>query len=115
MKPIKQFIAGIIALLMLAMAAFASAGSVEEGKKIAWDRKLGNCLACHAMQGGEQAGNIGPPLIAMKSRFPNREALWDRIYDAREANEGTRMPPFGVHGILTYEQIDKIVDYLYSL
>lgn len=115
MKLIRQFFATMLALLLLAVAASVSAADVEEGKRLAWDRSKGNCLACHAMQGGDQAGNIGPPLIAMKARFPDREVLWNRIYDARSANEITRMPPFGEHGILTYEEIDKIVDYLYKL
>ena len=47
---------------------------IKEGKKIALNNKKGNCLACHLITGGgEQPGNIGPPLIVMKARFPDKE------------------------------------------
>ena len=58
-----------------AMPAAADDASIAEGKKVAFDRKKGNCLACHMMSDGALPGNIGPPLIAMKARFPDRQAL----------------------------------------
>ncbi len=91
------------------------ASVIEEGKKIAFDRKKGNCLACHIMAGGDQAGNIGPPLIAMKARFPDKAALREQISDARIKNPNTIMIPFGPHGVLTPEEIDKVTEFVYSL
>ena len=113
----EHYLAKFVALLAMITAGFTYAADtdIKQGKELAWDRSRGNCLACHAMEGGDQAGNIGPPLLLMKTRFPERQVLWDRIYDARDANELTRMPPFGAHGILSKEEIDKIVAYLYSL
>ena len=91
------------------------ASVLEEGKKIAFDRKKGNCLACHMIAGGELPGNIGPPLIAMKARFPDKAALRAQIADARIKNPNTIMIPFGPHGVLTPEEIDKVTEFIYSL
>jgi len=88
---------------------------IQEGKEIAFDRKMGNCLACHLIDDGVSPGNIGPPLVAMKARYPNREKLYSQIYDPMVANPGTRMPPFGKHAILSEDQLNKVVDYLYTL
>lgn len=88
---------------------------VEEGKKIAFDRKKGNCLACHAIAGGSMAGNMGPPLVAMKARFPDKEKLRSQISDPTKANPNSSMPPFGRHKILSDKEIDLIVEFVYTL
>ena len=88
---------------------------IAEGKKLAFSRKKGNCLACHAMDDGTLAGNGGPPLVAMKARFPDVERLKAQIWDSTERNPNSIMPPFGRHGILTQEEIDKIVAYVHTL
>lgn len=103
------------AALLPQLAIAADAASVEKGKAVAWDRKGGNCLACHMMPGANLPGDIGPPMIAMKARFPDRKKLYDQIYDATLFNPSTRMPPFGRYGILSSDEIDAIVDYLYTL
>ncbi len=86
-----------------------------DGKTIAFDRAKGNCLACHAMDDGEMSGNIGPPLIVMKARFPERATLKAQIWDATAKNSTSIMPPFGKHHILTDGEIEKLIDYLYTL
>ncbi len=93
----------------------ASAEDIAEGKKLAFDRKLGNCLACHAIAGGTLPGNIGPPLIAMKARFPDKSVLRAQIYDATANNPKTAMPPFGKHGIVSDKQIDLITEFIHTL
>lgn len=92
-----------------------AADALEEGKKLAFDRKKGNCLACHMIVGGNLPGTIGPPLIAMKQRFPDKAKLREQIADARTINPDTIMIPFGAHGVMTDEEIDKVTDYIYSL
>jgi len=89
--------------------------SLEQGKAIAFDRFKGNCLACHYVEGGELTGNYGPPLIAMKVRFPDRDVLRAQIWDAAVKNPDTRMPPFGRNRILTEEEIDLVTEYIQSL
>ena len=86
------------ALLISASAGFSTASAealpTDKGcKKIenktsemkgwctAVNRKKGNCLACHVMvtpnwpEGFPEGGNSGPPLVAMKARFPDRAKL----------------------------------------
>jgi len=89
--------------------------SINEGHDLVVNRQMGNCLACHLIQGEDGPGNYGPPLIAMKDRFPDRTVLFDQIWDATQKNPNTSMPPFGKNMILTKEEIDKIVSYLLTL
>ncbi len=91
------------------------ATAAERGQEIAFTRKLGNCLACHVIPGGVSGGNIAPPLMAMKGRFPDKAKLRDQIWDPRVANPDTSMLPFGAHKILTEKQINDLVEYLYTL
>ena len=58
--------------------------------------------------------NIGPPLTNMRQRFPDRAQLREQIWDATARNPDTVMPPFGKHKLLTDEEIDLVVDYLYQ-
>lgn len=87
-----------------------------EGKKIVFTKSIGNCLACHKIADGTLPGAIGPALIAMKIRYPHKEDLFKVVWDPRHKfGSGTIMPPFGANKILTKEQIEKVVDYLYTL
>jgi len=67
------------------------------------------------MTGGEMPGTVAPPLIAMKARFPERKVLREQIWDATIRNPESAMPPYGRHGVLTEEEIDQVVDFIYSL
>ena len=110
-------LAGALALLPASgMAAEGEADSaVDQGKTISFDRKKGNCLACHQIEGGELPGNIGPPLVAMKARFPDKAKLRAQIWDPTKANPNSVMPPFGRQQVLTEGEIDKVVEYIYTL
>ena len=109
--------AAVAALLgfLLAGAPVTASDGVAEGKRLATERSKGNCLACHAFDDGELPGNVGPPLSAIKQRFPDRNVLVRQVCDATERNPYSRMPPFCRHGILTLEEVELIVDYLYTL
>ena len=87
----------------------------EHGKKVAEDRKKGNCFACHAYEGANLPGNIGPPLVAMKARFPDKQKLYDQIWDPTKANPNTMMPPFGKHEILSDKEIKAVTEWAYTL
>jgi len=102
-------------MLGAAPSALAADSVVEKGKEVAFDRKLGNCLACHAMDDGTLPGNIGPPLISMQLRFPDKAKLRAQIWDATVNNPNTIMIPFGRNGVLSEEQIDQVVEYVYTL
>ena len=104
-------------LTILPATQFANANEdiVAQGKEIAFDRKKGNCLACHVIADGSLPGTSGPPLVAMKQRFPETETLKAQIFNPLTRNPNSLMPPFGLHNILSEEDIDKIVAYLYTL
>jgi len=85
-----------------------------QGGCIAIDRKKGNCQACHAIAGMNH-GNISPPLVSMKQRFPDKAKLRAQVWDATVANPHSVMPPFGRNGILSEDEIDKVVDFLLTL
>ena len=89
--------------------------SHASGKDYAFDRSKGNCLACHEIKGGESPGNIGPKLSDMKSRYPDKALLRMRIWDETKFNPMTVMPPFGKHKILTEDEIDQVVEFIYNL
>lgn len=102
-------------LIAVPSASAAEASAVEEGKKIAFNRKKGNCLACHAIAGGKLPGNIGPPLVGMKDRYPDKAKLQAQIYDATQSNPNSIMPPFGKHKILTEKELKLVVEFIHSL
>lgn len=89
--------------------------SVKQGQELAFDRGKGNCLACHQIAGGELAGNIGPALDNMRKRFPDRKELFGLIWNEAKRNPQTVMPAFGTNHILTEEEINQVINFLYSL
>jgi len=114
-------VAALLGSLMMApgMATAAEEAKVmtplEEGKQLAFDNKKGNCLACHHIDKGELAGDIGPPLVGMQTRFPDKAKLRAQIWDSTKANPNSMMPPFGRHKILSEDEIDKVVEFIYTL
>jgi sulfur-oxidizing protein SoxX len=121
-KPAKMIAtASAVAVLLGTMtfvptqSALADDDLVKEGKKIAENRKKGNCFGCHAYEGANMPGNIGPPLVAMKARFPDKAKLRAQIADPTKANPNSMMPPFGKHEILSGKEIDAITEWVYTL
>ena len=111
-------LAPIVMLSALSISSVAIAGDKKAemtGQELAFERKKGNCLACHQIEGGKMAGSIAPPLVAMAARFPDKEKLRAQIWDAQVANPDTLMPPFGKHKILSEKEIDKVVEFISSL
>ena len=112
---------GLIPAMLLALSIAAAAGptfaqsATAEGQKLAFDRGKGNCLTCHAIKGGEYPGTLGPELIDIKGKYPNRDELVAILYDETKRNPQTAMPPFGRNRILTEQEISAIVDFLQTL
>lgn len=110
-----------IVFFLVASLGVASLGFAEEqadGRGLAFDKKKGNCLACHAIPGepkAESPGDIGPPLVNMKERFPDRAGLRAKIWDATAIYHDSVMPPFGRNKILTEQEIDLVADYIQGL
>ena len=105
----------VLAAGVTAVPGWAGSAAVEKGKQLTFDRKKGNCLSCHVIAGGTLMGTTAPPLVQMQARFPDKSRLYEQVWDARKRNKNTIMPPFGSHGMLSSEEVQAVVDYLYTL
>jgi len=106
-------------------------GNVADGRKFFADRKLGNCLACHAnSEISEQPfhGEVGPPLDGVAERWSEAELRAIVVNSKAVFGEQTVMPGFysldvgknvrkDLVGktILTADQVESIVAYLGTL
>jgi sulfur-oxidizing protein SoxX len=108
----------ILVLAGLAGAAFcatvlgvasASAASVDAKKLV-----IAHCQQCHEVKGIQDFGNIGPSLVDLKARYPDRKEVATIVFDETKRNPQTVMPPFGRNLILSKQEIDAVVDFLYA-
>ena len=104
-----------VVLGCMAIGARAQTSATSAGQALAYDRAMGNCLACHTMRGSDVPSTVGPELSNMKARFPDRADLVSILTNEETRNPQTMMPPFGRNQILTADQINQIVDFLYTL
>ena len=92
-----------------------------KGWCIVIDREKGNCLACHQIVTDKwpmslpQGGVIGPPLISMKHRYPDKDKLRAQIWNAQSGNPHSMMPPFGKYKLISEQDIDNIVEFLLTI
>ncbi len=98
------------------VSAASQAELIELGKAVYHDKTRGNCISCHNINDpvANLPGNQGPMIIAMKQRFPDKRKLRAQIWDATVANPLSIMPPIGKHWILSEEEIDAVVEYIYQ-
>ena len=105
--------------------------SVADGRKFFADRKLGNCLACHAnsdMSDQLFHGEVGPSLDGVADRWTPAQLRAIVVNSKAVFGPQTVMPGFysldvGAHvadqfkgkTILTAEQVESIVAYLATL
>jgi sulfur-oxidizing protein SoxX len=85
-----------------------------QGGCVVIDPRKGNCHTCHVIP-GVSSGNVAPPLVSIAQRFPDKAKLRAQVWDPRVANPKTVMPPFGAYGILSEDEIDKVVAFLLTL
>ncbi len=104
------------------------AGDPVKGKKLAINRKKGNCLACHIMPIPEQQfhGEIGPDLSGVAAYMSEAEMRM-RVVDPKVVLPDTIMPAFlrvptgrvlkKFQGktILNAQEVEDIVAYLKTL
>jgi len=115
-----RFAAGVVGVLLCAGSFLSNGVSAHAqapappGQALAFDRAKGNCLTCHDIKGGDSPGNVGPPLADMKARFPDRSELAAIVFDETKRNPESVMPPFGRNLILTRDEIEAVVDFLYT-
>jgi len=105
------------------------AGDPANGRKLAINRKKGNCLACHVMPIPEQQfhGETAPSLYGVGKRLSEGE-LRLQLVNSKVTNESTLMPSFyRTYGfnkvlekfqgksILEAQDVEDIVAYLMTL
>ena len=104
------------------------AGDAVNGKKVAINRKKGNCLACHEMPIPEQQfhGLTGPSLEGVGSNFSAAE-LRMRMVDSKVINPDTMMPSFFKSGqhrvlkkfegktILSAQEVEDVIAYVLTI
>ena len=103
--------------------------SISEGKKLTFDRKKGNCLACHNISSLKEPfqGNIGPSLDGIGNKYSEGE-LRLRLVNPYYLNPNSLMPAFfrkdglmrvarkySEKTILTAEQIEDVISWLLTL
>jgi sulfur-oxidizing protein SoxX len=117
--------------VVVATSLTGSPGDPAAGRKAFADKKLGNCLACHANQDmSEQLfhGEVGPPLDGVGSRYEPAELRAILVDSKAVFGPDTVMPGFyslkvGKNvaktfvgkTILTADQVESIVAYLSTL
>lgn len=104
---------GLIVAATLAIATLVARPALaapEDAQKLL----NSHCQQCHQVKGIADYGNVGPSLIGLKSRYPDRKDVIAIINDETKRNPQTVMPPFGRNLILDKQEIDTIVDYLYN-
>ena len=108
-----------------------TAGDAAEGRKIFANKKLGNCLACHAVTDQSEQlfhGEVGPSLDGVADRWTPEELRAIVVNSKEIFSEDTIMPGFytlkvGINvrkdlvgkTILTAQQVEDVVAYLSTL
>jgi L-cysteine S-thiosulfotransferase len=95
----------------------ASPASPQQGWRILFDQRLGNCAACHSIpnEQGKKTGiqsTFAPALDGVASRYSAAQ-LRQWVVDARKINPDTMMPPFGP--MLTPQQVTDVLAALQTL
>jgi cytochrome c553 len=80
----------------------------EFGKKLAWDKWMPSCFACHARK-GEGAGDLFPPLAGQRARYM-RQTLLDWQSGKRSGDPNNLMKTIALQ--LTPAEIDAVAAYV---
>ncbi len=120
-----------VAQLSITESLSGKPGDAVEGRKVFADRKLGNCLACHANSDlSEQLfhGEVGPSLDGVAARWKPEQLRTIVVNSKLVFTDLTVMPAFysldvGVNvredlegtTILTAQQVEDVVAYLATL
>jgi L-cysteine S-thiosulfotransferase len=97
--------------------AAPSTASLQQGWRILFDQRLGNCAACHSIpnEKGQKSGiqsTFAPALDGVASRYDAAQ-MRQWVLDARKINPNTMMPPFGQ--MLTPQQVTDVLAALQTL
>ena len=118
MKLVKNLLAAsAISGLLITASMAADAELIAKGDKIFNNKKKGNCLACHDVNGQkiDGPGSFGPKLVGLS--YWDEQLLYDTVYDIYAARglEISAMPAFGKTGWLDDAEIKAVVAYLKTI
>lgn len=115
MKLIKKLVIATAISGLAVTSSFSSDDLVKKGEKIFTTKTLGNCIACHDVNGKslDGPGSMGPKLQYL-SAWPE-EALYDKVYNPYTTNPISQMPAFGKSGWLSDDEIKAVVAYLKTI
>ena len=122
-----SFLSGCSTIPPDGLVSLGPAGDATRGREVFVSRDGGHCVICHAVPGVEAAGDFGPPLAGVGSRF-NASQLRMRVADITRVKPEAMMPSFHrVEGltrvaaqyagkpVLSAQQVEDVVAYLGSL
>ena len=117
--------------LQISQSLSASPGDAATGRDVFMNRKLGNCLACHAnadMPEQPFHGEVGPTLDGVGGRYPEGLMRTVLVNAKKVFGDQTIMPGFYVTDpgartadkftgktILTAQQVEDVIAYLKTL
>lgn len=119
MKIARNLLMALTVSLFVSTMAFANSNAalVKEGKHIFDTKKLGNCTACHAVEGltFNSVGSLGPKLKGLKY-WPTK-TLYNTVFDIYKTRgiKVSAMPPFGRDAWLSSQQIKAVVAFLKTI
>ncbi|RMG38403.1 MAG: sulfur oxidation c-type cytochrome SoxX [Gammaproteobacteria bacterium] len=90
-------------------------GDPARGKKLAFNKKKGNCVACHRLPGKTQFGTGGPSLVGYHKLGRDDTWIYQQVFDARVHNPVTIMPPYGTNKYLSEQELLDLVAYLKTI
>jgi len=83
------------------------------------EKQMGNCVACHNIEGAKGYGNIGPDLTKYKSLFVdsgarNGQFVYQKIADPRMDNAQTHMTVNLANGLFNEREVCDLASYVMS-
>jgi sulfur-oxidizing protein SoxX len=117
MKVIKTLLMASVIGSVMCVSSVANSDLVKKGEKIFNTKNLGNCLACHDVNGKkiDGPGSFGPKLAGLQ--YWDDQLLYDTVYDIYAARDlkVSPMPAFGTNGWLDDTEIKALVAYLKTI
>lgn len=83
------------------------------------EKQMGNCVACHNIEGAKGYGNIGPDLTNYKALYMDSGArtgqfLYQQIADPRKDNPNTHMTVNLANGLFSESEVCDLMSYIVS-
>lgn len=81
------------------------------------EKQMGNCVACHNIEGAKGYGNIGPDLtkykeLYMDSGVRNAQFMYQKIADPRVDNPKSAMTVNLANGLMNDREVCDLISYI---